>query len=148
MVYVAARDERVKAIVSQVSPVGWPYDTLEARKAWSEIGGDRARGAKLFPKPFAREVGNLRGAMIYEKLVRFTPRDDMRELDHCASLFLVAENEELFNNETTAFEAYKRASGIADYQILPGATHYSVYSGAHAKAATDKAIDWFNKYLR
>ncbi len=148
VVYVAARDERVKAIVSQVSPVGWPYDTLEARKAWSEIGGDRARGAKLFPKPFAREVGNLRGAMIYEKLVRFTPRDDMRKLDHCASLFLVAENEELFNNETTAFEAYKRASGIADYQILPGATHYSVYSGAHAKAATDKAIDWFNKYLQ
>jgi len=148
VVYVAARDERVKAIVSQVSPVGWPYDTPEARKTWLEIGGDRARGTRLFPKPLAREVGNLRGAMIYEKLVRFTPRDDVRELEHCASLFIVAEYEELFNNETTAFAAYKRASGVADYQVLPGATHYSVYSGTHAQAATDKAIDWFDKYLR
>lgn len=148
VVYVAARDERVKAIVSQVSPVGWPDDSPEVRKTWLQIGGERARGARVFPKPFMREVGNLRGAMIYEKLARFRPRDDARELEHCASLFLVAENEELFDNETTAFEAYKRAPGIAAYQVLSGATHYSVYYGSHAKIATEKAIEWFDNHLR
>ena len=146
IVYVAARDHRVKALVSQASPIGWAGDWGQIDH-WLEVGGERARGNRTYPKPFKKEIGNLRGAMVYEKLARFKPRDDASSITNCASLFVVVENEELFDNTKTSLVAHKRVRGITDYVVLPDASHYSIYYGKHLQMATDLATDWFLKHL-
>jgi fermentation-respiration switch protein FrsA (DUF1100 family) len=144
VVYVAARDSRIKALVSQVSPVGWPGSP---QTSWLQIGGERARGIRGYPAPFKKEIGNLSGGMIWERLALFNPRNDASLLEHCASLFLVAENEELFDNSKTALVAHKRAPSPTKYTVVPGATHYSIYDGASLTVAIKEAISWFEQHL-
>jgi pimeloyl-ACP methyl ester carboxylesterase len=144
VIYVAARDSRVKALVSQVSPIGWP-GSLENR--WLQIGGERARGIRGYPTPFKKEIGNLTGGMIWERLALFNPQKDISLLTDCASLFLVAENEELFDNNKTALVAHKRAPSPTKYTVIPGATHYSIYDGAGLTIAIKEAISWFEQHL-
>jgi pimeloyl-ACP methyl ester carboxylesterase len=145
VVYVAARDQRVKALVSQVSPVGWPDSS---QNQWLLTGGERARGTRSYPDPFKRAIGSLRGDMIWERLALFNPREDASRLKHCASLFLVAEHEELFNNDKTALVAHQRIPAPSKYVVIPGATHYSIYDGAGLTTAINEAITWFEEHLR
>ena len=145
MVYVAARDQRVKALVSQVSPVGWPNSS---QNQWLLTGGERARGTRGYPDPFKRAIGSLRGDMIWERLALFNPREDASRLKRCASLFLVAEHEELFNNDKTALVAHQRIPAPSKYVVIPGATHYSIYDGAGLTTAINEAITWFEEHLR
>jgi len=146
VVYVAARDSRVKALVSQASPVGWAGDA-DTMKRFLVTGGERARGIRGYPKPFKKEIGNLRGGMVYERLARFNPREDAANISQCATLFLVAEFEELFDNQKTALVAHNRIPGISKYVILKGASHYSVYYGEVAKKAGTEAVTWFLEHL-
>ncbi|MDC1311499.1 alpha/beta fold hydrolase [Burkholderiales bacterium] len=145
VVYVAARDSRIKALVSQVSPVGWPEDP---KNKWLQIGGERSRGIRGYPAPFKKEIGNLTGGMIWERLALFNPRNDVHLLKHCASLFLVAEHEELFDNNKTALVAYRRAPSPTKYTVIPGATHYSVYDGTGLTIAINEAVSWFKEHLK
>ncbi len=148
VVYVAARDSRIKALVSQASPVGWAGSWAESADYWLTLGGERARSIRAYPKPFKKEIGSLRGGMVYEKLARFNPREDAALLTDCAALFLVAENEELFDNTTTSLVAHERVPGISRYVVLEGASHYSVYYGKHATQATNEALTWFGEHLK
>lgn len=148
VVYVAARDPRVRVIVSQVSPIGWPDDLRRQwKQQWLQIGGERTRGIRGYPAPFKKEIGNLTGGMIWERLALFNPRDDVSLLKGCASLFLVAENEELFDNDQTALVAYKRAPSPKEYIVIPGANHYSIYDGESLTIAIREAISWFAEHL-
>ncbi|MGH9822814.1 MAG: alpha/beta hydrolase [Blastocatellia bacterium] len=154
VVYVAARDPRVKAIVSQVgsldsrpksNPIAGQVDE-QTRLAYEE-GTKRARGEIGYPPPRARVIGNLQGAPIRDKLLRFAPVEDAGNLQNCAALFIVAENEELFNNEVQAKLAYERDPGPKKYVVVPGIKHYGIYGPAREQAIK-MAIDWFDQYLK
>jgi hypothetical protein len=63
-----------------------------------------------------------------------------------ASLFIVAEKEELFDNKDHAKAAYDRIPGKdKKYVVVPGITHYGIYS---YDQAIKMAIEWFDKYLK
>lgn len=154
VVYVAARDPRVKAIVSQVgaldsrpkaNPLAGP-EADQIRLAHEEAT-KRARGEIGYPAPRARVVGNLQGAPIRDKLLRFAPVESAANLGDCAVLFLVAENEELFSNENQAKLAYERAPGPKKYVVIPGIKHYGIYYQERERAIK-LAIDWFDQYLK
>src|SRR5215510_4960381 len=128
--YVAARDPRVKAIVSQVGAFDSRLamaDPAQAKLAYEEAT-KRARGELGYPEPRARVVGNLIGAPIRDKLMHYAPVEDAPKVKDCAVLFIVAEKEELFDNNQHAKLAYDRMPGTKKkYVVVPNITHYGIY---------------------
>jgi len=149
IVYVAARDARVRALVSQVGYMGQPVasmpravldrDYLDATR--------RARGELGYPPPGMREIGNLRGAPVREKFLQYAPVEDAGLAKSCSMLFIAAENEELFDNRQHPQLAYEHANEPKKYVVIPGIAHYGIYNEARDQA-TRLAIDWFDGYLK
>jgi uncharacterized protein len=155
VVYVAAHDPRIKAIVSQVGaedsrPAAQlpSFGTVEQQTQVAyEEATKRARGEIGYPPPRARVIGNLQGAPIREKLLRYAPVDDVPLIKNCAMMFIVAEKEELFDNALHAKLAFDRAREPKKYVVIPGITHYGVYTTAREQA-TKLAIEWYDKHLK
>ena len=154
VIYIAARDPRVKATVSQVPsldsrpgshPSAGPKE--EQFKVAYDEATRRARGEIAYPAPRARVIGNLQGAPIREKLLRYAPVEDADKRTDCAMLFIVAEKEELFDNKDHAKLAHERARGPKKYVVLPGITHYGIYTTAREQAIK-LALEWYDQHLK
>lgn len=155
VVYVAARDPRIKAFVSQVG-------ALDSRPKSNPLAGSaedqmrvandeatkRARGEISYPKPFDKVIGNLIGAPIRDHLFQYHPVEDAHLIKHAAALFIVAEKEELFDNKDHALLGYDRIPHQnKKYVVVPGITHYGIYFESR-DLAMKLAIEWFDKYLK
>ncbi len=148
VVYVAARDPRVKAFVSQVGSMDsrWTIANPQMREFTFRQGTDRARGDIGYPEP-GEKFGSLTGVPIIEKLMMYAPIEDIGRCEHCAKLFIIAENEELFDNKDHAILAHERATGIKKLVSVPGIKHYGIYNEKRQEAQ-QLAIDWFNEHLK
>lgn len=148
VVYVAARDPRVKALVSQVPSFDsrWVINIPGVRKATHQQATARTRGKLSYPKPGEKVIGNLSGAPILEKLAGYAPIEDVHRT-RAAMLFLLAEKEELMNNSKHGILAHKRATGPKKLVIVPRITHYGIYREARGRAQKE-AIAWFNEHLK
>lgn len=148
VVHAAARDPRVKALVSQVGWFGQPIAEMPGPALGGARGSGtkRARGDIGYPSPGTREVGNLKGAPIREKFLHYAPIDDVARASQCAMLFIAAEREELFANREHPQRAFERATGQKRYVVLPGIAHYGIYGEARDEA-TRLAIEWFSTHL-
>lgn len=147
--YVAARDPRIKAIVSQVGAFGRPWSAYppdQLARSLSEATR-RARGELAYPPPGVREIGNLYGAPIRESFLRYSPVADMPLLKGCATLVIDAEKEELFDLREHGELAFARAPEPKKRVVMPGITHYGIYSSAREQA-TDLALEWFDRHLK
>ena len=149
VVYVAARDPRIKALVSQVGYMGQPIAVIPASSLWKmyEDGTHRVRGQLDYPPPGVKEVGNLRGGPIREKFLLYAPIEDVARAKDCAMLFIAAEHEELFDNKSHPELAYARAGEPKKYVVIPGIVHYGIYGRAREEA-TRLAIEWFDQHLK
>ena len=148
VVYVAARDPRVKAFVSQVGAMDarWTIGTQQLREHVFQQGTARARGKIGYPKPFA-DFNNMRGQPVWERLMRYAPIEDIARCEKCAKLFIIAEHEELFDNKDHAIAAHDRATGVKKLMTVKGIKHYGIYREKR-KEAQQLAIDWFNQHLK
>ena len=148
VVYVAARDPRVKAFVSQVGSMDgrWAIENPQMRAETFRQGTARARGDIAYPKP-GQKFGNLNGYPILEKLMRYAPIEDIGRCEQCAKLFIIAENEELFDNKDHAILAHQRATGVKKLVTIEGIKHYGIYYEKR-KEAQQLAIDWFVQHLK
>ena len=149
VIYVAARDPRVKATVSQVPALDSRPTVLspeQREKTFAEAGA-RTHGESGYPPPGARVIGNLRGAPLPEKLMQYAPVEDVARASGCAMLFVLAENEELFDNKDHGLKAYDRATGPKKLVTVPGVKHYGIYLEARMQAQK-LALDWFNEHLK
>jgi pimeloyl-ACP methyl ester carboxylesterase len=148
VVYVAARDPRVKAFVSQVGAMDsrWTIGTPAARAHTFAQGTARARGKIGYPPPGSR-FNNLNGQPVWEKLMQYAPIEDISRCKDCAKLFIIAENEELFDNKEHAILAYERATGVKKLVTIPGIKHYGIYYEARDRAEKE-AIAWFDEHLK
>ncbi len=154
VVYVAARDFRVKVLVSQVGGVqdrpGRDFKMTPGIAAYVQrahaAGTALARGEAGYPEPKVKAIGNLIGAPVGDKLLRWWPNAESSFVTQPA-LYVVAENEELNDNATNAIRAYENARGPKKLVVIPGIKHYGIYGSARQEAI-DLAIDWFNTYLR
>jgi dienelactone hydrolase len=148
--YVAARDPRVKAIVSQVGAFDsrWVVTGEAESKATYTEATRRARGEIGYPEPRARVVGNLMGAPIRDKLLHYAPVEEAAKVKDVAALFIVAEKEELFDNNAHAKLAYDRMPGTKKkYVSIPNIPHYGIYRESRDQAIK-LAIEWFDEHLK
>jgi hypothetical protein len=154
VLYVAAYEPRVKAFVSQVGA----FDSRPKSISLAGAAGDqvktahdeatkRARGEIGYPEAGQRVIGNLYGAPIRDKLLRWAPVEVADKRTDCAMLFIVAEKEELFDNRDHAKAAYDRARGPKKYVEIPKITHYGIYRESREEAVK-LAVEWFDQYLK
>jgi uncharacterized protein len=147
--YVAAREPRVKAVVSQVASFDgrWVGATqTQMDLTWGEATR-RAHG-EAYPAPRAVTIGRLIGAPIREKFLQFAPVEDAPNVKNAAVLFIVAEKEELFDNKDHAKLAYDRMAGTKKkYVSVPNITHYGIYRESR-DLAIRLAVEWFDQYLK
>jgi uncharacterized protein len=148
VVYVAARDPRVKAFVSQVGAMDsrWTIATPQARAHTFGQGTERARGEIGYPPPGSRFM-NMNGQPVWEKLMQYAPIEDVARTKNCAMLFIIAGNEELYDNKDHAILAHERATGVKKLVTIPGIKHYGIYNEARDRAQKE-AIAWFDEHLK
>lgn len=149
VIQAAARDKRVKALVSQVGGMDSRFVVLndQERALTEKEATQRARGEIGYPKPGAVVIGNLRGAPIREKLQFYAPVEEAKNAEQCAMLIIVAEKEELFDNKDHGLKAYEQAKGPKKLVTIPGITHYGIYREAKDEAQR-QAIEWFDEHLK
>ncbi len=147
VVYVAARDPRVKAFVSQVGSMDGRWAIAPALKEYTFAqGAARARGKAGYPGP-GEKFGSLTGAPVIEKFIGYAPVEDVGRCKACAKLFIIAEKEELFDNKEHAILAHERATGVKKLVTIKGIKHYGIYKEARGQAQKE-AIAWFDEHLK
>ena len=147
VVYVAARDPRVKAFVSQVSSMDgrWVLGP-QMRTMTFAAGAARTRGQIEHPRP-REKFGSLMGAPLIEKFIGYAPIEDIGRCGKCAKLFIIAEKEELFDNKDHAILAHERATGVKKLVSIPDIKHYGIYNEARGRAQQE-AVAWFDEHLK
>ena len=116
------------------------------RKYTFDQAAARTRGAVGYPKPLEK-FGTLTGAPVVEKFIGYAPIEDIGRCQECAKLFIIAENEELFDNKDHALLAHERATGVKKLVNIPGIKHYGIYNEARAQAQKE-AVAWFDEHLK
>jgi outer membrane protein assembly factor BamB/dienelactone hydrolase len=147
VVYVAARDPRVKAFVSQVGSMDgrWVLGPTLKDQTFDQASA-RTHGTIGYPKP-SEKFGTLTGAPVLEKFVGYAPLEDIGRRKDCAKLFIIAEKEELFDNKEHAILAHERATGVKKLVTIKGIKHYGVYNEAREQAQKE-ALAWFDEHLK
>ncbi len=144
VVYIAANDHRVKAVVSQVGGF-----SSRPAPGYEQPGRDTAtkmaRGEIGYPAPRASAIMGLIGTPIGHKGERYAPVDEASKVT-APTLIILVENEE-YGGNPTALKAYESITAPKELQILPKVTHYAVYS-TERDTVIKKAIEWFDKYLK
>jgi dienelactone hydrolase len=149
VVYVAARDPRVKAFVSQVGSMDqrWVWKHPLLRKQMIQTANKRTRGKMGYPEP-GQKYNNMKGIPIMEKLMHYAPIEDVEKISpSCAKLFIIAEKEELFDNREHAIKAHTLAKGTKKLMTIKGIKHYGIYKKKR-KEAQQLALNWFLQHLR
>jgi uncharacterized protein len=156
VIYVAAHEPRVKALVSEVSSVDMrPYKPYQPDpdKVIAQANASASRiatGNEQYPADRARagtnQVGNRVGASVGANVVRWAPVE-LASRVKAPALFILAENEELFSNTNNGQLACERVTGPRKMVMLPNITHYGIYD-AERKRSITLAIEWFDKYLK
>ena len=150
--YMAGTDPRVKCVVAQVPGLGGANRDRALAAAY-KLHTQQARG-EVEPVPL--ETGKMTGKMEKYSNMRTNAAKSIgfSGLEAAAkiavpALFIVAENEELSNNEIVA-EAQKQiaARGVpSKYHVVKGITHYGIYREGFQEA-TALEIAWFEEHLK
>ncbi len=142
VLYVAAQDERVRCIVSQVPAMDGSWAKAFAPRS-QEIR--RARG-EIDPVPRTGSIGKLRGTPYLSRIAKYRPVDFAGILK-TPMLVIVAEKEELMDNRTNGKRVYELIKDRvpAQYEIFPG-THFEIYERGRSDTIK-KAVAWFDKHL-
>ena len=150
--YMAGTDPRVKCVAAQVPGLGGANRGRAVEAAY-RLHSQQARG-EVEPVPL--ETGKMTGKMEKytnmrtnaAKSIGFSALEASAKIN-IPIIFLVAENEELSNNEVVA-EAQRQiaARGVpSKYHVIKGITHYGIYREGFQEA-TALEIAWFDVHLK
>lgn len=148
---VASIDSRVKAAVSQVTglngygksegPVPMSQYAIKdaIKRAREGQGGEWRTG---FSDPRMVDIETQQASQEYRPYhyVKHIP-------DTVAVLFLLAENDELINNDQAGKAAYEILKGPKKLVVYPDIGHFDIYIEDHFEKGSAEAADWFAKHL-
>ena len=150
--WVAGNDPRVKCVVAQVPGLG-AAKSPAADQRMLQLHVQQARGET---EPVPIETGKLGGKLErYDQMrsnaaknIGFSAVDAAKKIS-VPALFVVAENEELSNNDNArkVHEEIKARGVPSEYIVIKGITHYGIYREG-AEEATNVELAWFNRHLK
>ncbi len=131
-----------------LNAIHWVQEEKQCDRDRIGLWGSSFSGGKAgYPEPGSPSVGKLKGAPTLEKIGRYAPVEDAARLKGCAALFILAENEELFDNKENGILARSRAPEPKRLVIVPEIKHYGIYREAK-KQAQKLAIAWYDEHLK
>jgi dienelactone hydrolase len=149
-VVVAALDARVKAVVSQVPAVGSKSRPSAPYKLEGKLLEDAIRRART-GQGAEYETGYSFRRMVdvetQQAVAEYNPMTYVAGVGARPVLFIVAEKDELINNQSSAHTAYGMLPGPKDYIEVTGITHFEMYVGEAFDSSSNAAAKWYLKYL-
>lgn len=145
VIYAAARDARVKAVVAQVSGQR-PFVAPEALAVARARATKRARGEIDSIPPESDAVAGLAGTPDLAKMVRYSPIECADRI-RVPALVIDAEREELIDRMQHGHAVYEiiRKNAAAEYELYP-CTHYEIYD-KYYREASSRARDFLVRHL-
>lgn len=150
-VAVAGQDARVKAIAVQIPGIGGDPDGLKPQTysgALLEDAIKRARtgqGGELW-------TGYSRPLLVDFEMVEANRENNTmqwaKNIGERPFMVIVAEYDELIDNDRAGKAAIGYAKGPTEYIVVPDITHFEMYSGEPFKIASQAAARWFTTYLK
>lgn len=132
MVALAARDDRIRAIVTLATPFSFPsLSELEPRrsqdKGYIELGS-----GKRLKKGF------------FDDLTKYSIGDEIKRI-HCPLLIIHGTSDEVVPVEQ-AYELYRYANKPKRLEIIDGANH-AFNKPEHLERVINLSLEWFKRYL-
>ena len=147
---VAGQDARVKAIAVQVpgiggNPDGTPPMTLSGAMLDDAIQRARTgQGAEMW-------TGFSRTLLVDAEQAAANRENNTlqwaKNIGERPFMVIVAEHEELIDNERAGKAAIAFAKGPKEYVVVPGVTHFEIYSGEPFEISSEAAARWFTTHL-
>lgn len=150
-VAVAGQDARVKAIAVQIPGIGGDPDGLKPQTYSGAVLEDAIKRART------GQGGELWTGYSRPLLVDFEMVEANREnntmqwaknIGERPFMVIVAEYDELIDNDRAGKAAISYAKGPTEYIVVPDITHFEMYSGEPFEIASQAAARWFTTYLK
>jgi len=146
---MAASDDRIKALVSQMGPVNYKYNLKDIPdQKMRQVEAMVARGElPPFPGPKDSPSPQLKGYPDWVAMKRFDPMSCLDDLK-TPTLIIDAEEEALFDTRKNGLLVHEAIKDRLEtrYVTYPG-QHYDMYEGENLKSARTSAVQWFIKHL-
>ena len=149
-VAAAGQDARVKAIAIQIPGIGGNPDGTPPQAYSGQILQDaiqRARtgqGAEMW-------TGYSRSILIDAEMIEANRENNTlqwaRNIGERPFMVIVAEYDELINNDRASKAALEYAKGPKEYIVVPDITHFEMYSGKPFEISSGAAARWFVTHL-
>ncbi len=149
-IVVAATDARVKAISIQVPAVGSKAAPAPPYKLQGKALEDAIKRARTGQGAEYETGFSFRRKVDLETqqaVAEYNPMTYIPQIGNRPVLFIVAEKDELINNQRSGHTAYEMLTGPKDYIEVPGVTHFEMYVGEAFERSSNAAAAWFVKYL-
>jgi uncharacterized protein len=149
-IVVAGLDARVKVIAVQVPAVGSKTAPTAPFRLQGNVLEDAIKRARTgHGAEFETGFSYKRKVDIetQQAVAEYNPMNYIPNIGTRPVLFIVAEKDELINNQRSAHTAYEMLTGPKDYIEVPGITHFEMYIGEAFERSSNAAADWFVKYL-
>ncbi len=148
---VAGQDARVKAIAIQIPGIGGNPDGTPPQSYSGPILQDailRARtgqGAEMW-------TGYSRSLLIDSEMLEANRENNTlqwaRNIGARPFMVVVAQYDELINNDNAGKKALEYAKGPKEYIVVPDITHFEMYSGKPFEISSEAAARWFTTHLK
>ena len=148
---VAGQDARVKAIAVQIpgiggNPNGTPPMSYSGPVLQDAIKRARAgQGAEMW-------TGYSRSLLIDSEMIEANRENNTlqwaKNIGERPFMVVVAQYDELINNDTAGKAALEFAKGPKEYIVVPDITHFEMYSGKPFEISSEAAARWFTTYLK
>jgi uncharacterized protein len=148
---VAGQDARVKAIAVQIPGIGGNPNGTPAMSYSGPVLQDaikRARtgqGAEMW-------TGYSRSLLIDSEMIEANRENNTlqwaKNIGERPFMVIVAQYDELINNDTAGKAALEFAKGPKEYIVVPDITHFEMYSGKPFEISSEAAARWFTTYLK
>lgn len=147
---VAGQDARVKAIAIQIPGIGGNPDGTPPQSYSGAVLEDaikRARtgqGAEMW-------TGYSRSILIDSEMIEANRENNTmqwaKNIGDRPFMVIVAQYDELINNDRAGKAALEYAKGPKEYIVVPDITHFEMYSGEPFKISSGAAARWFVTHL-
>ena len=148
---VAGQDARVKAIAIQIpgiggNPEGTPPQTYSGQILQDAIKRARTgQGAEMW-------TGYSRSLLIDSEMLEANRENNTlqwaKNIGTRPFMVVVAQYDELINNDRAGKAAIDYAKGPKEYIVVPDITHFEMYSGKPFEISSEAAARWFTTHLK
>lgn len=148
---VAGQDARVKAIAIQIpgirgNPDGTPPQTYSGQILQDAIKSARTGQGDEMWTGYSRPI-----LVDYEQVTANRENNTMqwaKNIGERPMMVIVAQYDELINNDTAGKVALEYARGPKEYIVVPDITHFEIYSGKPFEVSSEAAARWFKTHLK